>query len=533
VTDPNLPGREDFDTLFQPTQAIAQPGADEPTQAFAQPVIVDGTQGPAAPNRVGRAWQGFLASIRSHPTAWLVSGATAAFLVIGGGAFAAGAATPSGQPAALKQVVPTSTPSQTPTPTPTPTPTTRPTANPALPASALKTCSVTQAAADPRLGNLEAQVLDAQTGQVLFDRNGETPAPTASVMKTITAAAVLAVLGPNATISTTVVKGTQPGQVVLDGGGDPTLSVNGGAYYQNAPTLADLANQVQQAWAADPSNAGQPITSVVTDSSLFGGPSWQPSWPVTERTGEGSTAPITALIANGDKQDPTKLESPRGADPVGDAGTAFAQLLGVQYAGETAAPQGETPLGTVTSQPISTLLNQALLDSDNTVMETLARLTAIKEGTGNTFGAIQAADVAALKTYGLDASSLTIVDGSGLSPDNRVPPSFLTNFMIKVMNQQQGLGVIYNSLPVAGQSGTLSQAYGRFQGASSIAIGHVHAKTGWITNGYTLAGVIDAKDGTELTFAIFALGNVNDSAKAAIDALTAAIYSCGGNLSNS
>jgi D-alanyl-D-alanine carboxypeptidase/D-alanyl-D-alanine-endopeptidase (penicillin-binding protein 4) len=531
VTDPNTPGREDSDSLFPPTEALAA----QPTQAIAAPVIVDAAQGPQAPSGAARAWSGVLGSVRNHPTAWIASAATAAFVLIGGGAFAAGAATPSPQPAALTQPVATTsaTPSQTPSATPTPTPTARPTANPALPATSLKTCSVAQAAADKRLGTLEAQVLDAKTGQVLFDRNGGTPAPTASVMKTITAAATLAALGPDATLSTTVVKGSQPGQVVLVGGGDPTLSIHGGAYYQGAPTMDDLAGQVKQAWAADPADAAQPITSVVVDASLFGGPTWQSSWPTTERTGEGSTAPITALIADGAKQNPKALESPRSDNPVDDAGAAFAQVLGVQYGGQAAAPQGAAALGTVHSQPVSALLNQALLDSDNTVMETLARLTAIKEGTGNTFGAIQAGDVAALKTYGLDASSLTIIDGSGLSADNRVPPSFLTGFMIKVLNREQGLGLIYDSLPVAGQTGTLSASYGRFTGASSIAAGHVHAKTGWITNGYTLAGIVDAKDGTRLSFAIFALGNVNDSAKAAIDALTAAIYTCGGNLSNS
>jgi D-alanyl-D-alanine carboxypeptidase/D-alanyl-D-alanine-endopeptidase (penicillin-binding protein 4) len=44
--------------------------------------------------------------------------------------------------------------------------------------------------------------------------------------------------------------------------------------------------------------------------------------------------------------------------------------------------------------------------------------------------------------------------------------------------------------------------------------------------------LINAKDGTQLTFAIFALGNVKDSAKQAIDNLATAFYRCGNKLSN-
>ncbi|GAA4175277.1 D-alanyl-D-alanine carboxypeptidase/D-alanyl-D-alanine endopeptidase [Gryllotalpicola koreensis] len=548
-TEPFTPlSTDERAVVEQPTQPMAAgpaaapaggpqlaPSAGPEAVPAVQPIVVGAGAGPRAASAPARAWAGILTSIRTYPRSWIAAAATAAFLVIGGGSFAAGAATGQpAQPAALKAPSHSSSPAASATPTSTPTPTGRPTANPAAPATALKTCSVAGPASDGRLGTLEAQVVDAKTGQVLFDRNGGTAAPTASVMKTITAGAVIAALGADAQISTTVVKGSQPGQVVIVGGGDPTLGTGGAQWYQGAPTLTDLADQVKKAWAADPANNGQPITSVIADASLFGGDTWQPSWHENpERTPEGSTAEIVALMADGDKQNPTKLESPRGTDPVGDAGKAFAQDLGAAYDGTRQAPQGAAQLGVVKSQPVSNLITEALQNSDNTVMEMLARLVAIKMGAGNTFGAIDAGDTAALKKIGVDTSGLTIIDGSGLSADNRVPPSFLTGYLTKVFNRESGLGVIADALPVSGQSGTLSKSYGRFTGASAVATGQVHAKTGSIDGAYTLAGQINAKDGTQLIFAIYALGNVGDSARAAIDALTAAIYTCGGNLSNS
>ena len=96
-----------------------------------------------------------------------------------------------------------------------------------------------------------------------------------------------------------------------------------------------------------------------------------------------------------------------------------------------------------------------------------------------------------------------------------MPPSYLTQLFIKVLNRQNGLGVVYDGLPVSGQSGTLGPGYNRFTGDNAVARGAVHAKTGWIDNGYTLAGIVDAADGTQLTFAVFALGPVMLSPRSA------------------
>jgi serine-type D-Ala-D-Ala carboxypeptidase/endopeptidase (penicillin-binding protein 4) len=356
-------------------------------------------------------------------------------------------------------------------------------------------------------------------------------------MKILTAAAALTALGPDYRVPTTVVKGAQPGQVVLVGGGDVTLSrtsTGDDPFYTSPAHLDALADQVKGAWAADPSNNGQPITSVVLDASLFGGPVWHSSWDENEeRVVEGSTSYITALQVDGDRDDPYALESPRSTDPVGRAGAAFADDLGgdVSISNGT-APAGAPQLGQVLSQPVTTLLSQALTVSDNTIMEMLARLVAIKTGAGNTFDAENAGMLKALAAYGIDTTGIYVADGSGLSGDNRVPPSYLTRLMVKVMNGESGLGVVYDSLPVSGRSGTLGPGYGRFTGDSSVAAGAVNAKTGWINNGYTLAGVVHAQDGTPLTFAVFALGDVGDNAKTAIDTLVTGFFRCGNNLSN-
>ncbi|WP_236609593.1 D-alanyl-D-alanine carboxypeptidase/D-alanyl-D-alanine-endopeptidase [Leifsonia xyli] len=468
-----------------------------------------------------------MAAIRKHPKAWMIAGAAAVFVVLGVGSVSLGATL--GPAPVADGTVDEATADVEKTPTADPARPV-PAAQPA--AARLRTCSVASLAQDKRLGNLEAQVVNAKTGEVLFDRNGSKPAPTASVLKTLTAAAALATLGPDHRVQTTVLAGSVPGQIVLVGGGDVTLSRlpgGRGAFYTGAPSIQDLAAQTQQALG------GQPVTSIVVDTSLFGGPVWQPSWDEhEERVVEGSTPYMTALMVDGDRDNPAVVESPRSTDPIGRAVRYFQEYLGTDApVSSGTAPAGAQQLAAVQSQPVTALIEQAMKYSDNTIMEELARLVAIKTGAGNTFNAENAGVLAGLKSYGIDTAGIHIADGSGLSANNAVPPSYLTRLFVKVLSREKGLGVVYDGLPISGQTGTLGPSYNRFTGSSSAARGAVHAKTGWIDNGYTLSGVVDSADGVPLTFAVFALGPVSANAKQAIDALVTGFYRCGDNLSNS
>ncbi|UOQ89942.1 D-alanyl-D-alanine carboxypeptidase [Agromyces endophyticus] len=486
------------------------PGSVEPSST---------TDTDAATPRTGASFIGF---VRKHRVPLAIVGGVVALALAGTAAVFAGAAT---------VAEPTAIAAPTPSETPTPTPEARPVPT-AAPVSRIRTCSVADRAADARLANLQAQVLNAKTGEVLYDRGGTTASRTASVMKVLTSAAALSVLGPDHRAATTVVKGAEPGSIVLVGGGDVTLSRTPSGdetVYPGAAHLDDLAAQVQAAWAADPANP--PITKLILDASYFGGDEWQPSWELVERD-DGYMSNITALMVDGDRDDPYSNTSTRSDDPISRAGVAFADALGgVATIERGTAPAGAQQLGQVLSPTVAELVDKALVVSDNTVAEMLARLVAIETGSGNTFSAINAGVLEGLAGYGVDTAGITIVDGSGLSDDNAVPPAYLTRLFVKINAREGNLGYLLDSLPVAGERGSLSYD-DRFWGDNAVADGSVIAKTGWINTGYTLAGVIRAEDGTDLTFAIYALGDVTDEAKTAIDTLATGFYLCGDNLSN-
>ena len=286
---------------------------------------------------------------------------------------------------------------------------------------------------------------------------------------------------------------------------------------------------MRAAWDADPSNP--PLTKLILDSSFFGGDEWEPSWDTVERE-DGYMSNITALQVDGDRDDPGANTSWRSGDPIGRAGDAFAdELGGVSVIERGTAPAGAQQLAAVSSPTVAQLIEKALVVSDNSVAEMLARLVAIKTGAGNTFGAINAGVLQGLAAYGVDTAGITVVDGSGLSDNNAVPPSYLTRLFVKINAREANLGVIMDGLPVSGQRGSLSYS-DRFAGDNAVADGAVSAKTGWIETGYTLSGVIRAQDGSVLTFAIYALGDVSDDAKQAIDTLTTGFFLCGDNLAN-
>lgn len=441
------------------------------------------------------------------------SGLLVLALVIGG--FGLGGATPTASP--------TESPSQSESGSPSPSPS----------ASSLRTCSVLEEATNPSLGTLQAVVLNAETGEVLFDRDSTKPAPTASVMKSLTAAATLLSIGPNYRATTTVMADPETLTTIsLVGGGDVSLSkTKPGAQsvYRDAPKISSLASQVIR-WAE--SNGVIAIEQIILDSTYFAGSPWEASWKRKDQR-EGWISETTALMVDGDRIKPATLTTARTGRPVISAGEALKKALG-DLAIDAVLVESETPenfveIGSVQSQPVSKWITHLLQTSDNIETEMLGKLLAVDLGFDGSFQSLDPAVKRALGTTNLDMTGVTVRDASGLSDLNAVPPKFMAELMRLVNDEFADFGLIKRSLPIAGESGTLSS---RFTGDNKDAVGKVLAKTGYIIGAHTLNGIITASDGTTLTFAIYALGNVGSDVRDAIDTLATAFYRCGNNLSN-
>ncbi|SCL21058.1 D-alanyl-D-alanine carboxypeptidase / D-alanyl-D-alanine-endopeptidase (penicillin-binding protein 4) [Micromonospora nigra] len=395
----------------------------------------------------------------------------------------------------------------------------------------------------PELGSrVNLAVADVATGQPVFSWGEDVPTVPASVTKLVTAVTVLAARGPAYRITTRAVAGPNPGEVVLVGGGDPTLAVDAKGFYPGAARLDDLAGQVTAALG------GTAPTRVLVDTSLYAGPVHEPGWDDDIPTG-GYGASITALMTDGARRDPVEARKAaaagqhgavRVAKPDVVAGQAFARLLGLPadavaagtapVAGPTAAagtPGSE--LGSVESLPMVRLVDIMISDSDNVVAEALARQVALARGQPASFtGAAAAMDTVAAE-LGLPAQEMALADGSGLSRTNRISPSLLTDLIALAGNgSHPELAAVFGGLPVAGWSGTLADRYGAT--ATTTGAGAVRAKTGTLTRVHAIAGLVSTADGRLLTFAVLTDDVPPDglvAARRALDRIAATLAACG------
>lgn len=350
---------------------------------------------------------------------------------------------------------------------------------------------------DPRLGGrLLARVVDVVDGHILFDSAGDQPATPASNAKLLTAYAALTTLDPGDRLKTRVVAGATSGEIVLVGGGDPTLSRTAPSLsYPEAPTVADLATQVV-------ASAGQPITSIVVDGSLFSGPPVSPLW----KSGDAPStyaAPITAAMVDGGRVEAGSRS--RSATPDLDAGGALAAALGVPGISVSAgvATPGSAVLAEVASAPVSRLVETMLALSDNVLAETLARQVALTGGQPADFTGGASAIATALTAGGLDITGARIVDGSGLAAQNAVPPRLFTD-LLRAVAAEDGdadLVAISSGLPVAGYDGTLVD---RYPGGLAVGAGSVRAKSGTLNGVNALTGYVVTAQGRVLAFALIA-----------------------------
>jgi D-alanyl-D-alanine carboxypeptidase/D-alanyl-D-alanine-endopeptidase (penicillin-binding protein 4) len=441
---------------------------------------------------------------------------------------------------------PTTAPTAAPTPEPTPSPVLAAAAADAgaAPSEAGVRAAIGPLVTAPALGSqVRVSVVDAVTGDTLYERSPDTLTTPASTTKLVTAATVLAARGPAHRLATRAVAGAAPGEVVLIGGGDPTLAVNAKGQFPGAARLDKLAAQVKKALG------GTAPTRVVIDTSLFTGPVTARGWSTGLISPEGQVAAIQSLMTNAGRVRPVHNEvggDPRFADPALAAGRAFAKQLGVsapvrrgtapaQAAGNEpspsaapAAPEPGTELGRVESPPLVHLVDWMLEQSDNVIAEALARQVALAAGRPASFEGAAAAMLAKLGELGLPAAEARLADASGLSRNNAITPSLLTDLLAAAASgRQPALSSLFTGLPVAGWSGTLRTRFVT-PAPNQVGQGLVRAKTGSLSGVHTISGALVTRDGRVLVFAIMA-DRAGDyvPARQALDRIAARLVACG------
>ncbi|MFI1109560.1 D-alanyl-D-alanine carboxypeptidase/D-alanyl-D-alanine-endopeptidase [Streptomyces physcomitrii] len=375
---------------------------------------------------------------------------------------------------------------------------------------------------DRALGERRAvSVTDAGSGRELYGKDAGAAFTPASTIKIATGTAVLSAAGPDHRLRTRTVLG--PGsRVTLVGGGDPTLTARPRA--EGNASLRTLA----AATAKELRRRGVGKAELAYDASLFRGERLHPIGR------NENLAPVTALMADqGRLDDSTGGTAERAEDPAADAARAFAGFLraeGVETRGKPAgkrAPKKSEPLASVSSPPLSALVERMLTHSDNDIAEALARQVAVAADRPADFAGAGKAVRAELAALQLPLGGARFADGSGLDRADRLSAKLLTALLTRAADPDRpGLRPVLTGLPVAAFTGTLAHRYdkeGQRQGT-----GLVRAKTGTLTGVNTLAGSVVDREGRLLVFAFMTSGSTAPGeTQAAMDRMASALADCG------
>jgi D-alanyl-D-alanine carboxypeptidase len=302
----------------------------------------------------------------------------------------------------------------------------------------------------PYLADPSMMVVDASTGEVVYERNSTQARKPASVMKLLSAASVLSYMPAETTFTTTVSLASEPDTVVLSGQYDPWISLDQNqAVKMKRTSLPYLAfNMLSNAKEA---SGGSLKKLTIKEYGIF---------PQDLKS-------LSAFLKK------------RGV-------TTVIQRVKV----DEATADAITPVVTSTSTPLDAMVKFALTWSDNSLAEKLARLASITSGNSFDESGVQQTFHTVLTNFGIDPDKIEVSDGSGLSKENRVTASAIATLLLKVRNDPK-FASLYDGLPVGGVSGTLQD---RFLTTAPQAVGLVRAKTGTLSGTVSLAGYVDSGD---------------------------------------
>ncbi len=365
-----------------------------------------------------------------------------------------------------------------------------------------------------------AYVLDVGSGTPVYAAAQTRPQIPASTLKVLTAATALVALGPQTRLTTTVVPGAAKGEIVLVGAGDATLTRSASARTWPAGQSARPASiaALAAATAAALKKAGTTKVVVHVDDSLFTGPTTAPGWPSSFTTG-GVVAPVTALSVDQGRSAPGVGSGARVKDPSLEAGRLLAErlrALGIGVTGavvRVTAPTGATPLASVASPTVADLVERMLTQSDDDLAESLAHLAGGKLGGAASFAGGAKATLKVVGDLGVTTTGAVVVDGSGLSGQNKVSAATLVGLLAALATTDDpSLSAAVTGLAVAGATGTLAD---RFTGPGTRAgRGTVLAKTGTLTGVNALAGLVLDPAGRLRAFAFLEDGSPGPQAVA-------------------
>lgn len=307
-------------------------------------------------------------------------------------------------------------------------------------------------------------VLDLNSGEVIASHNPAEPLVPASIMKSVTTAALLSHLDEDYRYETKIYtegpvrEGVLEGNLLVVGSGDPSL--NSKYVDNNSDICQEIANALRSA------GISQIKGKIIVDEEIWSGPSVPQSWmsgDLPHAYGTGSHGLNFEDNASGSRS---------VANPAAVFSTRLKSVLtryGISVTNESLRQGDSKLLFTHTSVPLDEIMRSCMMRSDNQYAEALLRTYGVVvNGKGNTEKSARH-EMEYWRKQKAPMSGVNIIDGSGLSRQNRVT----ANFMAHVLASKASNPYYASFFPLAGQEGTLKSFL-----AGTPLDGYVAMKTG-------------------------------------------------------
>ena len=293
-------------------------------------------------------------------------------------------------------------------------------------------------------------LVDPSTGESIFEYSADSLRMPASLLKIITAVALLYYVEPDFRFTTEILTGSEPNTLVIAGSLDPWMERNGVLAIKMG--RASLPKLVKTALKKLDSDNGAPIKTLNIKYSKM-------HYPDLDFI-------KSQFVARNVEVTTTRITS------------------------EEASLSSKESIAVFQSPPMQKIMDWMLIWSDNTLGNRMAMYASMKAGFGYSESGIQETFIKTLNNLGIDSTGLVAVDGSGLSRSNRVSAQMLAELLLKTYDNEK-YRIIYGGLPVGGVNGTMRN---RFVSSAPKAIGLVRTKTGSLTGVVSLAGYVQGGD---------------------------------------
>lgn len=346
--------------------------------------------------------------------------------------------------------------------------------------AALKSSTISpilkSAASSKTLANPGLILVDPVTGETIFENGADSLRMPASLLKIISAAALLDYLTPDFRFTTEILTGAEPNTLIIAGSLDPWMERNN--------TLATKMGRVS-------------LPKIVKTA--------------LKKLDSDNGAPIKTLRIEYSKMHSVDLDFIKAQFVARNIKVSTLKVTSAE-----AYLYSKDSIAKFESPPLQQIMDWMLIWSDNTLGNRMAMYASMKAGFGYSESGIEETFVKTLKNLEIDSTGLNAVDGSGLSRLNRVSTKMLAQLLLKTYDNEK-YRTIYGGLPVGGVNGTMRN---RFVTSAPKAIGLVRTKTGFLTGVVSMAGYVQGGDHEYIFVAIAdQIPKNNTAAKAARNAL--------------